>query len=59
MLAVDPATGAMYSLPDNVNPTLEPQGSVGAVEQAHLQIVSTTTLSPEQMRGAVMVASPN
>lgn len=58
MLAVDPVTGAMYSLPKSVSPTLQPQDAVGAVQEDRLQIVSTATLSAEQMREAVLLTSP-
>jgi hypothetical protein len=53
MLAVDPATGAMYSLPKNVTASLETQGSVGALDGAQLQIVSMESLSAEQRAQAV------
>jgi hypothetical protein len=56
MLAVDPVTGAMYSLPKSVSATLQAQDSVGAIEEGRLQIVSIETLSAEQMQQAVRLS---
>lgn len=53
MLAVDPATGAMYSLPKSVTASLEAQDTVGAIDEARLQIVSMESLSAEQRAQAV------
>lgn len=53
MLAVDPATGAMYSLPKSVTASLEAQDAVGAIDEARLQIVSMESLSAEQRAQAV------
>jgi len=53
MLAVDPATGAMYSLPKSVTASLEAQDTVGAIDEARLQIVSIESLSAEQRAQAV------
>lgn len=53
MLAVDPATGAMYSLPKSVTASLEAQDTVGAIDEARLQIVSMEPLSAEQRAQAV------
>jgi hypothetical protein len=53
MLAVDPVTGAMYSLPKSVSATLQSAETVGATGAPQLQIVSTESLSAEQMRQAV------
>ena len=53
MLAVDPATGAMYSLPKSVTASLEAQDSVGALDEARLEIVSMESLSAEQRAQAV------
>lgn len=58
MLAVDPVTGAMYSLPKNVSATLQSQDALGATEAPRLEIVSTASLSAEQMREAVLLSSP-
>ena len=52
MLAVDPATGGMYTFPDSVNGTLEPQAAKTSSSSPTLTIVSTTSLTPEQMKGA-------
>lgn len=60
MIAVDPATGAMYSLPPNVSGTLEPAPSGAAAPQAAgapqpdaaLTIVSTESLAAEVMQQA-------
>ncbi|MED5620770.1 hypothetical protein [Ideonella sp. BN130291] len=58
MLAVDPVTGAMYSLPDSVSATLENQPAK-ATSQAPgaLTIVSTDALSAEQMKGARLLVA--
>jgi hypothetical protein len=53
MVAVDPATGAMYSLPKTVSATLQPAAALGSDEPPQLQIISTASLSAEQMREAV------
>jgi hypothetical protein len=56
MLAVDPVTGAMYTLPDDVTATL--QGSPAKTTQAGtLTVVSTDSLTPEQRRQARLVAA--
>lgn len=57
MLAVDPVTGAMYSLPKEVSATLQAHDSLGAEEEARLHIVSVETLSAEQMKQAVLLSS--
>ena len=57
MLAVDPVTGAMYSLPKSVSATMQAQNTIGAVDEAQLQIVSTASLTAEQMRDAVLLSS--
>jgi len=53
MLAVDPATGAMYSLdPSDLNAQLEATGTPQAKAGDTLKIVSTTDLTAEQMKQA-------
>lgn len=58
MLAVDPVTGAMYTLPESVSETLVevPAKTSGtSLEISTLSIVSTTSLTPEQMKTARLV----
>lgn len=51
MLAVDPVTGAMYTFPDSVSETLQPQAAQKtSAADSGLTIVSTETLSAEQMK---------
>lgn len=57
MLGVDPATGGMYVFPDTVTGTLDPAAAKSSSLPATLMIVSTETLSEEQMRGARLVAT--
>jgi len=54
MVGVDPATGAMYSLPDTVNGNLEPVPAAAAPAQTSqvLTIVSTDTLTAAQLARA-------
>ena len=53
MLAVDPATGAMYSLPDTVNATLENSAPAKAAQvPGTLTVVSTDALTAQQMKDA-------
>ena len=59
MLAVDPATGAMYSFPNSVSGTLEPQASKTSMSSETLTIVSTNSLTPAQMRGARLLTATN
>lgn len=47
MLAVDPATGAMYSLPESVSATLE-AGGAKTSSAGSLTVVSMDTLTPQQ-----------
>jgi hypothetical protein len=54
MLAVDPVTGAMYTFPESVSSALEPEAKKTSRGIESLTIVSTETLSPEQM----MLARP-
>ncbi|WP_119155151.1 PEGA domain-containing protein [Caldimonas tepidiphila] len=57
MLAVDPATGAMYSFPEAVNTTLDAPVEKNAGSMQPLTIVSTDRLSPEVMKQARLVAA--
>jgi uncharacterized protein YceK len=58
MLAVDPVTGSMYTLPDSVGETLV-EASAKTSESLHgvstLRVVSTTGLTPEQLKLARLV----
>jgi uncharacterized protein YceK len=59
MLAVDPVTGSMYSLPNSVGEILEvtpAKTSENSQEFGALSIVSTTMLTPEQMKLARLVS---
>jgi hypothetical protein len=58
MLAVDPVTGAMYTLPESVSETLvefPAKTSSTSQEIGTLSIVSTSSLTPEQMKTARLV----
>ncbi len=58
MLAVDPVTGSMYTLPDSVAETLvatPAKTSENSLGFSTLNIVSTTTLTPEQLKLARLV----
>lgn len=57
MLAVDPLTGAMYSFPDSVNGTLESQATKTSKTAETLTIVSTESLTSEQMKHARLVTA--
>lgn len=57
LLAVDPATGAMYSFPDSVSANLEASGKAVAGAAQSLTIVSTESMSPEAMQKARKVAT--
>lgn len=52
MLAVDPVTGAMYVFPDSVSASLQPQGGATTGAASSLTIVSTESLTPEQLKQA-------
>lgn len=52
MLAVDPVTGAMYTFPDSVNETLDASTAAAPGAVGSITIVSTDSLSPEQMKRA-------
>lgn len=52
LLAVDPATGAMYSFPDSVNATLNVSEKTVAGSAQSLTIVSTESMTPEAMKNA-------
>jgi hypothetical protein len=62
MLAVDPVTGAMYTLPDAVTGALEPSTAKTSSRPPEsvdtLTIVSTESLTPEQMKVARLVVAP-
>jgi hypothetical protein len=58
MLAVDPNTGGMYVFPDTVTGTLESATKTSQGSGA-LTIVSTDSLSSEQMRQARLLAATN
>jgi uncharacterized protein YceK len=58
MLAVDPVTGSMYTLPSSVGETLAEtpaKTSENSLGVSALSIVSTTTLTPEQLKLARLV----
>lgn len=56
MLAIDPATGGMYTFPNDVTGTLSASGAAMS-SAGKLTIVSTDSLSAEQMRHARLVAT--
>jgi hypothetical protein len=58
MLAVDPNTGGMYIFPESVTGTLE-SATKTSQAPATLTIVSTDSLSSEQMRQARLLAATN
>ncbi len=55
MLAVDPVTGAMYTFPDSVSGTLDASAKVSGAAPS-LTIVSTESMTPEQMKRATLVS---
>lgn len=65
MLAVDPATGAMYSFPESVSATLDapatPTAATAPTKTSQatqsLTIVSTDSLTPQQMKTARLLAA--
>ena len=61
MLAVDPVTGAMYTFPDAVTGVLDPSESKTSSASPEpietLTIVSTESLTPEQMKTARLVVA--
>ena len=57
MLAVDPVTGGMYTFPDSINATLEPQTAKTSSAGPALTIVFTDSLTPEQMKGARLLVA--
>ncbi|MFM2289695.1 MAG: hypothetical protein RL684_2838 [Pseudomonadota bacterium] len=61
MVGVDPATGAMYSLPDTVNGNLEPVPAAAAQAQTSqvLTIVSTDLLTAAQLARARRIGTMN
>ncbi|MCW7540105.1 hypothetical protein OOT46_19915 [Aquabacterium sp. A7-Y] len=56
MLAIDPVTGAMYSLPSSVSATLEQQPAKAAGTPGSITIVSTEDVAPEVLQKARLVA---
>jgi hypothetical protein len=58
LLAVDPATGAMYAFPDSVNATLNVSDKMAAGSAQPLTIVSTESVTPEAMKEARQVVAP-
>jgi hypothetical protein len=59
MLAVDPVTGAMYNLPDSVSGTLEAVPATTSRRQDQLIIVTTDSLTAEQMQQARLLIATN
>ena len=57
MLAVDPLTGGMYTFPDSVSGTLDPQAAKTSSVGPALIIVSTDSLTPAQMKGARLLVA--
>jgi len=58
MLAVDPVTGAMYSLPESVTASLTENNLMGGAVEGTLQVVSTDGLSAEQLSQARLLSAP-
>jgi hypothetical protein len=56
MLAVDPATGGMYVFPEAVTGTLDAETPKTTQAPGTLTIVSTDSLSTEQMKQARLLA---
>ncbi len=57
MLAVDPVTGAMFNLPETVNEKLEGTAAKTSGVPGTLTIVSTDSLTPEQLRRATLLVA--
>ncbi len=57
MLAVDPVTGGMYAFPESVSGTLEAQPAKTSSVGQTLTIVSTDSLTPEQMKAARLLVA--
>lgn len=57
MLAVDPVTGAMYTLPDAVTATLDGTPAKAAQAQSTLTVVSTESLTPQQRQQARLLTA--
>ncbi|WP_082754923.1 hypothetical protein [Variovorax sp. PAMC 28711] len=57
MIGVDPATGAMYVFPETVSSTLESKTAKTSSRGDSLTIVSTASLTPEQMKLARPLAT--
>jgi len=59
MLAIDPATGAMYTFPESVTGTLEAQAPKTSSAAGTITIVSTDSLTPEDMKRARPLTASN
>ncbi|MFO1219205.1 MAG: hypothetical protein U1E89_12590 [Burkholderiaceae bacterium] len=59
MLAVDPVTGGMYVFPESVTGTLDAQGTKTSAAEDRLTIVSTDSLTAEQLRHARLLSATN
>jgi hypothetical protein len=57
MLAVDPVTGAMYMFPDSITETLVEEPAKTSEGVRTLTVVSTDSLTPEQLKLARLVPS--
>jgi hypothetical protein len=57
MLAVDPVTGAMYTLPASVNHSFEAEPAKTSQVTKSLVVVSTESLSADQLRQAQLVGT--
>ncbi len=57
MLAVDPVTGAMFNLPESVNKKLEGAAAKTSGLPGTLTVVSTDSLTPEQMQRATLLVA--
>jgi PEGA domain len=55
MVGVDPATGGMYVFPDSVNSTLESEAVKSGQATSTLKIVSTDSLTPEQLKAGKLL----
>lgn len=59
LLAVDPVTGAMYTFPESVSGTLDAAPVKTSQRPDQLTVVSTASLSTEQMKHARLVLAAN
>jgi PEGA domain len=55
MVGVDPATGGMYVFPDTVSPKLEAEAAKTGQAATTLKIVSTESLTPEQLKNGKLL----